>query len=108
LEAAWRTAAAQLPHEQAEIERARVDQQAFEDVRMPPQVCAAHPAGVVDVRERLLLVLPAAPQKPQAARSAHAAALAVDRALRVARMGSVPTTPIWLRDIGPDTDRAHR
>ena len=37
-----------LPHQNAEIERARVDPQALEDIRMAAQVRAAHPAGVVD------------------------------------------------------------
>ena len=82
LEAPRRAATAQLPHEQAEIEGARVDQESFEDVAMSPQVGTAHPAGVVDVRERPLHVLPAATQQPLAARRPDAPAIAEDGPLR--------------------------
>src|SRR5262247_914904 len=76
-------AAAQLPHQEAEIEGARVDQQPFEDVAMSAQVGAPHPAGVVDMRERPFHVLPAAAQQPLAALPAHAPAIAVDGGLGV-------------------------
>ena len=38
LEPAWRATAEHLPHQNSEIEGARVDQQAFEDVPVPAQV----------------------------------------------------------------------
>src|SRR2546422_3982242 len=52
LEPARRATPEHLPHQDSEIEGARVDQQSFEDVPMPTQVSAAHPAGVVHVRDR--------------------------------------------------------
>jgi hypothetical protein len=55
-----------------------VDQQPFEDVGMPTQMRAAHPAGVVHMSEGALQVLPAAPQEPLASRSVDAPAIAVD------------------------------
>ena len=49
LEAARRAPATDPPHQQAEIEGARVDQKPFENIAMPAQVRAAHPARVVDM-----------------------------------------------------------
>src|SRR5687767_9722086 len=72
LEPARRAPAEQLPHQNSEIEATRVDQQSFEDVLMPTQVSAAHPAGVVHVSEGPFAVLPASTQEPLAARPAHA------------------------------------
>ena len=66
LEPARRALAEQLPHQNSEIEGARVDQQSFEDVPMPAQVSAAHPAGVVHVREGAFDVLTASTQEPLA------------------------------------------
>ena len=51
LEASWRADADELPHEEAEIETGRVDQQSLEDVRMPAKVQATHAAGFVEMRE---------------------------------------------------------
>ena len=104
LEAAGRTAAAQLAHKQAEIEGARVDQQAFEDIAMPAQVRAAHPARVVDVRERPLHVLPASTQPPLTAPAAHPPPIAVHGPLRVRGRRPLAPAPIRLRDVGPDPD----
>src|SRR5204863_120032 len=86
LEAPRRAAAAQLPHEQTEVERGRMDQQSFEDVAVPAQVRAAHPTGVVHMSERPLQVLPASTQQLAAAHAAHPPAIAIDRPLRVRRI----------------------
>ena len=51
LQAARRADADQLPHEEAEIEAAGVDQQPLQNVRVPAEVHAAHPAGLVEMRE---------------------------------------------------------
>src|SRR4030095_8993106 len=79
LEATRRAATEHLPHENSEIEAARVNQQAFEDVRMSPQMSAAHRAGVVHVSEGSFHVLAAATQQALAAGSAHAPASARGR-----------------------------
>ena len=72
LEPSRRAAPEHLPHENPEIEGARVDQQAFEDIRMPAQVSAAHPAGVVHVSEGPFDVLAAPTHEPLAPRPGHA------------------------------------
>ena len=72
---------------------------------MPAQVGAAHPARVVDVRERPLDVLAASPHQPCPARAAHAPTIAVHRRLRLRRLRPVPATAIGLRDVGPHRRR---
>src|SRR5262249_2384077 len=106
LEAARRAPAAHLPHQQAEVEGARVDQEAFEDVRMPAQVRPAHAAGIVDVRKGPLRVLPAPPQQPLAPRPTDAAAIAVDGPLRARVLRPVTAAALGLRDVRPDADGA--
>ena len=95
-----------LPHEQAEVERARVDEQPLEDVLMPAQVGAAEPAGVVHVGKGALDVFAAAPHESLAAHAAHPPAIAVDRPLRVGRVGPLAAAPIRLGDIGAHADGA--
>src|SRR2546427_5721422 len=65
LEPARRATPEHLPHQDSEIEGARVDQQSFEDVPMPTQVSAAHPAGVVHVSEGPFDTLSASTQEPR-------------------------------------------
>ena len=79
LEAARCAPATHLPHEQAEIEGARVDQEPFENVAMPAQMCAAHAAGVVDMGERPFQVLATSAQQPLATPGAQPPAIGVDR-----------------------------
>ena len=71
---------------------------------MPAQVRAAHPAGVVDVRERPLHVLPAPPQPPLPAPAAHPPPIAVHGPLRVGGCRPLAPASIRLRDVGPDPD----
>jgi hypothetical protein len=70
LEASRRSPAGRPPHQNSEIEGTRVNQQPFEDVAMPAQVSAAHPAGVVDVSEGPFHVLAASAPKPRMPRAA--------------------------------------
>ena len=77
LKAARRPAPEHVPHQEPEIEGARVDDQSLEDVRMPAQVKPAKSAGVIDVRKRPLDVLPAAPHQPSPARPGDAPAIAI-------------------------------
>src|SRR5262249_59388633 len=94
-----------LPHENSEIERARVDQQAFEDVLMAAQVNPAQPAGVVDVSEGPLHVLTASTQQPLTSRSAHAPAIAVNGTLRVRGVRPAAAPTIRLGKVRPYADR---
>src|SRR5262249_28514141 len=49
---AWRGPCTEhRPHHEAQVEAGRVNQQTFQDVRVPPEVGASHAAGLVQVRE---------------------------------------------------------
>jgi hypothetical protein len=67
LQPAWRADADQLPHEEPKIETTRVDQQSLQNVGVRAKVHAAHPAGLVEMREGPLQALPTQPQQAQAA-----------------------------------------
>jgi len=54
LESPRRPDAYRAPHHQAQVEAGRVNQQAFQDVCVTPEVGASHAAGFVQVRERAL------------------------------------------------------
>src|SRR5437879_6328451 len=82
LQPSRRAAPERLPHEQTEVERARVDKQPLEDVVMAAQMGAAETAGVVQVGEGALHVFAATPHEPLTAHTEHASAIAVHRALR--------------------------
>src|SRR5881628_1090770 len=86
LQPSRRAAPERLPHEETEVERARVDEQPLQDVLMAAQMGAAEPAGVVQVGEGALHVFAAPPQEPLTAHPAHASAIAVHRALRRGRL----------------------
>ena len=76
LQAARRAAADQVAHDQPEIEAPRMNQQALEDIRVAAQIRAAHPTGVVEMREGAFDPLaPLAHQAP-AARSTNPPTLA--------------------------------
>ena len=79
LQPARRADADQLPHEEPQIETARVDQQSLQDVGVPSKMHTAHPAGLVEMREGPLQALPTQPQQAQAARAADASPIAIDR-----------------------------
>jgi len=51
LQPARRAAADQVAHDEPEIEASRMNQQTLEDVRVAAQMRAAHPTGVVEIRE---------------------------------------------------------
>ena len=62
LQAAGRADATQGAHEEAQVEPVDVDAQPFQDIRVPPQMRAAHPTGVnPGVRARSLRRLMAMP-----------------------------------------------
>src|ERR1700685_1619421 len=51
LQPARRAATNQVAHDEPEIEAARMNQQALEDIGVAAQMRAAHPTGVVEMRE---------------------------------------------------------
>ena len=61
LQAAGRADATPGAHEEAQVEPADVDAQPFQDIRVPPQMRAAHPTGVVEMRVRAFQSLTPAP-----------------------------------------------
>src|SRR5207249_696175 len=104
LKAPWRPAPERMPHQEYEIERARVDDQPLEDVRMPAQVDPAQPAGVIDVRKRPLDVLAATPHQPLPAWAAHATAIAIDRLLGLRLLGPAATAAIGLSEVAAEAE----
>ena len=58
-------------HQETQVERARMDQESLEDVHVTAQMRPAHPAGVIDVRERPLDALPTAAHEAPSARAAN-------------------------------------
>src|SRR5262249_2419980 len=49
LEASWSPRTVHLPHQQVQVEGGNMNQQTFQDVRVPPEVGASHAAGLVQV-----------------------------------------------------------
>src|SRR5882672_6657002 len=60
-----------VPHQEAEVERAGVDDEPLHDVLMAAQVGAAKPAGVIDVRKGALDVLSTSAHQPLPASAAY-------------------------------------
>src|SRR4051794_18545558 len=79
LQATRRANADQLPHEEPEIESARVDQQSFQNVRVPAKMHATHAAGLIEMCEGTLQAFAAAPQQPQATRATNAPPITIHR-----------------------------
>ena len=97
-----RADADQLPHQQSEIETADVNQQSLQNVRVPAEVHAAHPARFVEMREGPLQALAAKPQQTQAPRAANTATIAIDRGACVGLLLPVASPAIGFRDVAPD------
>ena len=70
LQPAWRADADQLPHEQAEIEAASVNQQPLQDVWVTAKVGPSHAAGLIHVREGTFQQLAPHPLQPPASLTA--------------------------------------
>ncbi len=82
LQAAGRADATQGAHEEAQVEPADVDAQPFQDIRVPPQMRAAHPTGVVEMRVRAFQSLTPAPLQGTPTRASNPSAVGVHRAPR--------------------------
>src|SRR5260370_2971466 len=106
LQPARRAPAERLPHQNAEIERAGVDEEPFENVLVTTEMRPPHPAGVIDVGERALDVLSAPAHQPSAAGPVHAPAIAVDRGLRLGGRRPAATAALGLAQLAAHPDRA--
>ena len=69
-------------HEGAQVEPADVDAQPFQDIRVPPQMRAAHPTGVVELRVRAFQSLSPAPLQGTPKRASNPSAIGVHRVAR--------------------------
>ena len=104
LEAPRRADARQVPHEQPEIDAADLDEQPFQDVGMPAQMDAAHPAGLVEMRVGPFQQLAPLPQQPFPARAADPPPVGIHRVPRRRLALPVPPAAIRLRDVAADAD----
>lgn len=93
----------QLPHEEPQIEAARVNQQSLQNVRVPPQVHAAQAACLVEMREGPLQAFAAKPQQSQAPRATNAPPIPIHRGTGLRRVFPVASPAIRFRDVAPDT-----
>ena len=104
LEAPRRADARQVPHEQPEIDAADLDEQPFQDVGMPAQMDAAHPAGLVEMRVGPFQQLAPLPQQPFPARAADPPPVGIHRVPRRRLALPVPPAAVRLRDVAADAD----
>ena len=70
LEASRPAHSRQVPHEQPQVDAADLHEQPFQDVGMPAQMDAAHPAGLVEMRVGPFQPFAPLPQQPFPARAA--------------------------------------
>ena len=104
LQAARRANADQLPEQHAEVEAREVNQEALQDIAMPAQMRAPHPAGLVGVRERTLDALATSAHQALAAGAPNAPTIRIDGRLGLPRLGPIAAASIRLGDIRPDAD----
>lgn len=64
-------------HQQAEIQRPRMEQQPFEDIVVTPQMDAPHAAGFEEMRKGALQPLASLTQQALASRAPNASAIAI-------------------------------
>ena len=101
LQATGRTDADEGPHQEPQIEGAAVDEEPFQDVRVPPQMRAPHRACLVEMRIRAFQSLAAAPLQRPPARAANASAVGVHGIAGRRLPRSLETPTIGLGDVGP-------
>src|SRR6267142_3932863 len=99
LQASRRADADQLTHEEPEIEGARVEQHALQNVRVPAEVHAAHPAGLIEMGKGSFHALPATSQQPLAARATDASTIAVDGVAGRRVLLPIASPTIGFRDV---------
>src|SRR6202051_3246049 len=81
LQPARRAAANQVAHDEPEIEAPRMNQQALEDISVATQMRAAHPTGVVKMREGAFDPLAPLTHQAPAARSTNPPTISIYRDL---------------------------
>ena len=104
LEAPRRADARQVPHEQPEIDAADLDEQPFQNVGMPAQMDAAHPAGLIEMRVWPFHQLAPLPQQPFPACASDPPAVGIHRVPRRRLALPVPSAAVRLRDVAADAD----
>ena len=81
LQPARRAAADQVAHDEPEIEAARMNQQALEDIGVAAQMRAAHPTGVVEMGEGAFDPLASLTHQAPAARATNPPPIGIHRGL---------------------------
>src|ERR1017187_7430763 len=79
-----------------------MNQQALEDIGVAAQMCAAHPTGVVEMREGAFDPLAPLTHQAPAARSTNPATIGIHRALGLGLLGPIAPTAVRLCDVRPD------
>src|ERR1700675_1720347 len=79
--AARRADADQVAHDEPEIEASRMNQQTLEDVRVAAQMRAAHPTGVIEMREGAFDPLPPLMHQAPAAQATNPPPIGIHRGL---------------------------
>src|SRR6266852_9500531 len=83
LESPWGPDPDPGPHHQAQVEAGGVNEEAFEDVRVTPEVGASHAPGFVQVRERTLDQLASHPLEPLPSLTTDTPSIGVHRLLSI-------------------------
>ena len=104
LQAAGRADATQGAHEEAQVEPADVDAQPFQDIRVPPQMRAAHPTGVVEMRVRAFQSLTPAPLQGTPTRASNPSAVGVHRVARRRLRRPAAPAAVRLGNVGAEVE----
>src|ERR1700732_2126379 len=105
LQPARRADAEQVAHEQPEIEAPGMNQQALEDIGVAAQIRAAHPTGVVEMREGAFDPLAPLTHQATAAWATKPPPVGIYRGLGRWLLGPIAAPAVRLRDLRPDTYR---
>lgn len=105
LQAARRADANQPTHDQAEIEGARMNHRALQDVAMTTKVCATHATGLVGVSEPAFEILATPAQQTHAPGSANPPAVPVDGRSGRRFLAPAPSATLRLRSVGAHANR---
>ena len=96
-----------LAHQEPEVEGRRVDEHSFSNVLLAPNVEAAHAAGLKQVRERPLHLLPAPALQPLAPVAPDSPPVAIRRLLCVPLPLPLPAAALGLAHIAPQLPLLH-
>ena len=93
-----------MPHEQPEIDAADLEEQPFQDVGMPAQMDAAHPAGLVEMGVGPFQQFVPLPQQPCPEHAPNPRSVGMHRVPRRGLARPVPPAGIGFRDVTADAD----